>query len=244
MKKPKEEKCGENHHACKEMIEKYGKDTPCCACTRHECKPSVSEMFEGSNSSLRKTYEKAVEEECTCIPIHLKGCPKFKVNDTFPILPSESEKKCEDCRNSTSGRCDWHTQKFGLTKIEEKKFYDKVLKNELLSPTSDWEKVEKEFESLLRDFLVQQLAWEKSEQKDVLRGSPVLQEIAEKKYNALKSFIRESLENARRGQKEEMVKGIQNLINISNENSPQEWYDGLRCAKSFVENFTILRENK
>src|SRR3990167_485385 len=51
------------------------------------------------------------------------------------------------------------------------------------------------FNDLLRDFLVQQLAWEKSEseEKDILRGSPVLQEMAEKKYDALKSFLSTSL---------------------------------------------------
>jgi hypothetical protein len=49
--------------------------------------------------------------------------------------------------------------------------------------TEGWEG---EFQTRLRDFLVQQLAWEKS--KGIF-GSPVLQELAEKKYNDLQSFI-------------------------------------------------------
>lgn len=44
-------KCeGETHHACKEMLEKTGGKTPCCACTNHQCKPSPAYTEEWEKS--------------------------------------------------------------------------------------------------------------------------------------------------------------------------------------------------
>lgn len=55
---------------------------------------------------------------------------------------------------------------------------------------------EKEFDVLVHEFLVQQLAWEKSEHQDLLRGSPVLQEMAERKYDELRRYIRSLLSSS------------------------------------------------
>lgn len=57
------------------------------------------------------------------------------------------------------------------------------------------EKWEEEYESLLRLFLVQQLAWEKSKNEGSFLNSPVLQEIAETKYKKLKSFMYKLLQD-------------------------------------------------
>ena len=102
----------------------------------------------------------------------------------------------------------------------------------------------KMFDEILKDFLIQQLAWEKSrhpEQFGMIDGSPVLQEMAEKRYEALKETLLSSIRLAHEaGINKENERWLHQPANehdqkIRADERKQAYEDGKNAAVDYIE---------
>lgn len=76
--------------------------------------------------------------------------------------------------------------------------------------------------------------WEKLITKEVyyVAGRETTREEVESSVNAILHIISKAKEEARRERDNQWRQAIGDLIKVSNENSSQDWYDGLRACKS------------
>jgi hypothetical protein len=60
----------------------------------------------------------------------------------------------------------------------------------------------------------------------------------------LKDFLTDQIQKAVEETRKEDVKTINEIIQMSNENSSTEWFDGLRCAKESIKGLSIQSKGK